>query len=640
MSSTPLAAASAAAVSAASSPGSTHPASATGGSANFFTDNADLQFQFKQAEDFGRTVPWLENQFKEEGGFAKLDEAVSTYEESLTLVGKWCGAEVAPHAREIDAAECRLEGGEVVLHPAMKANLAQACELGILGVDLPRVWGGWNFPFVVSGMMLEMLARACPATMAQFSFYSAPARLMLRFGTEELKKRFVEPLLSGAQSGAICITESEAGSDVGNVRLRAERKEGEWRLTGRKIFITNGGADQSVVVARTDPASMGLAGLSLFVVPRKLERDGAVVANYRIARIEHKVCIHGSATCELEYENSLGYLLGSEGKGWEEIVSFMNEGRVGVALQSVGLMQAAYNTALAYARERVTMGKPIARHELIADQLVEIDVTVRALRALVYRAAATEDRRRAAECEAGTLPAGDARRVELEREAKRLARYGRELTPLLKYEGAEKCMEVCKRALQMHGGYGVITEYDVERYYRDSTIFTLYEGTSQIQALMCLKDNLKWLFGDLGGFAKRWGRALIGRWLPGGRLARLQARAEGELERAFGSLLLRLLRAQFGAAWSAGKRGKALIAALTQVGEHEGVAYARLSAERLTRILATVHAGRVLRDQAGLSPERARLAEDFLARRLPEVRALAEAVCSGERSAIRFATTP
>lgn len=603
---------------------------------NFFTDNPDLLFQFKNALDWGRVVPGLERGFKEEGGFSSVEEAVRTYEEALTLAGRYCATEVAPRAREVDSVEARLEDGEVLLSPAMKANLDKARELGILGPDVERKYGGWNFPMTVTGMMVEMLARACPATMVQYAFFASPARLILRFGTQAVKDRFAPPLLAGERSGAVCITESDAGSDVGNIRTRAELKDGVWRVTGRKQFISNGGADDAVVVARTDPASHGLAGLGLFVVQRSVQRDGRKLTNFTTARIEHKVCIRGSATCELVFEDSEAHILGEPGKGFEYIVSFMNEGRVGVAIQALGHSQAAYATALAYARGRVTMGKPISRHELIADQLVDMDVEIRSLRAMLYRVAAAQDRYTAAEREREALPAGDPRAADLEREMKGLARFGRELTPLLKYQAAEKCMEICKRALQIHGGYGVINDYEVERFYRDSVIFTLYEGTSQIQALMCLKDQMKWLRADIGGFFGRAAGAWLRRWLPGSRLERNLARVEWELQRSLLNILSVFFRHQFLSAFRAGKRGAALWKALGEAAEHEGVAYARLSAERLTRILSVVHAARILRAQAERAPERRKLADDFLARRLPEVVAWAEGIASGERSAIEF----
>jgi alkylation response protein AidB-like acyl-CoA dehydrogenase len=262
---------------------------------------------------------------------------------------------------------------------------------------------------------MEVLSRACTNTLLLYIFHQAPAAMVLRSGTRDQVDRWVRPLAKGEISGAVAMTEPDAGSDVGNLSTAAEPGDGHWRLSGRKQFITNGGGDMCVVLARSEPGSSGLAGLSLFVAPRL--QNGA--PNYRVARPEQKAVIRGSATCELSFDRSCAELLGARGSGFTQILTFMNEARLAVAIQGLGIAEAARRAAEAYAAQRVQMGKPIARHELVADLLLDMEAETAALRALVYRCTQLQDRILAAE-----LRGGDAGEV------RRLKRALRDLTPV------------------------------------------------------------------------------------------------------------------------------------------------------------------------------------------------------------------
>ncbi|HEY2945487.1 MAG TPA: acyl-CoA dehydrogenase family protein, partial [Vicinamibacteria bacterium] len=328
---------------------------------NFYTDNADLQFHLREGIRWEGFVPAWEEGFRFDDGPRSLDEARELYDACLTEVGEFAAREIAPRARDIDEQGVAMRDGEVVQPAALLANVDGLRRMGVLAVDLPREVGGSNFPYSVGAAVLEIIARACTNTMILYAFYQGPAVLILRFGTPEQRERWVKPLAAGDMSGAVAMTEPEAGSDVGAVSTSAAPEGTHWRLQGRKQFVTNGCGDVCVVLARSEPGSKGLDGLSLFVVPRKENgRD-----NYKVARPERKFVIRGSATCELAFDGSCGELLGRRGEGFAAILTFMNEARVAVAVQALGLAQAALVAARGYAEKRVQMGRPIARHELV-----------------------------------------------------------------------------------------------------------------------------------------------------------------------------------------------------------------------------------------------------------------------------------
>jgi alkylation response protein AidB-like acyl-CoA dehydrogenase len=577
---------------------------------NFYTDNADLQFHVRDGISWDRFVPAWEEGFRFEDGPRSLAEARELYDACLTEVGEFAAREIAPRAREIDEQGVSMRDGEVVQPPALLKNIDGLRRMGVLAVDLPRAVGGSNFPYSVGAGVLEIIARACTNTMILYAFYQGPALLILRFGTPEQVERWVKPLAEGAMSGAVAMTEPEAGSDVGAISTSAVPEGTHWRLQGRKQFVTNGCGDVCVVLARSEPGSKGLEGLSLFVVPRKENgRD-----NYKVARPERKLVIRGSATCELAFDGSCGELLGRRGDGFTAILTFMNEARVAVAIQALGLEQAALVAARGYAEKRVQMGRPIARHELVADMLLDMEAEVAALRALVYRCTELQDRITGLE-RAG---ASEAARASLKREL-------RDRTPLVKWLGAERALWVARTAVQVHGGYGVVQDYDVERHYRNALILPIYEGTSQIQALMSLKDQARWM--------------LQSPW----RLARGPVRVQsppGELREALGEMAREYNRClRYALMESLGAGGLALLAVRAVSGrraepDRSDLAYALLCAERLAQMLALTRASEALAAHAPASASRRKVAERYVRRALPVVLMQGELVRSGDRSTL------
>lgn len=534
--------------------------------ASFFTGNADL------VEVFDRVVPWTRVVRAVAGPGANVPETVSTWREILDLAGRYIGSEIAPRAPKVDEIGVVRADGDVRMNEPMTQSLRGLAELGLASPSVPERFGGAALPFTVSMMIAEMLARADLATQVQHGIgWNSPAALIFRFGTDEQKARYLPRLARGEIMGAVAMTEPEAGSDVGNLQATAtDVGDGCYLVDGRKQFISAGQGEFVIVLARA-PGSTGLDGLGLFIV----ERDGR---NYVTERAEHKFTIRGSPTCALVFEGSKAFALGKPGEGWKQILTFMNESRLGVGIQGIGVATAACEKAMDYAAQRVQMGKPIREHPMVADMLLEMRTTVAGARALAYEAAALQDL---------VLFAND----------QRAARDLRELTPLVKWYGTEGAVRVCRLALQVHGGYGVVDEYDVGRYMRDSLITPIYEGTSQIQSLMAVKDLMKWTLQRPASLLRGGPSRLLARASFDGRIGGDLAAARGHVMAGMRLLLGRLVRRKgLGAL-----RGRDL--------SEDDLGPILLHAERLTEALAHTHVARVLGERAKLVPERRALAE-------------------------------
>jgi len=609
-------------------------------SKNLFTENDDLQFHFHHAVDWNQlAAAWHD----ESEGPLDVEETKQQYQEALSLVGEFCAREVAPRAAEIDQTGIQWKDGEVVLPDALLKNLEAAKRLGILAVSLPKDMGGWNFPFTANAMMVELISTACPNTLSYFAFYQSPAMMLMRFGSDELKHEYVPKLASGEISGSVAMTEPEAGSDVGALTTSAmDAGDGAWRINGRKQFITNGAGDIALVLTRTDPKSEGLDGLSMHLVPRFIRRDGKRVRNFEIGKPEHKMSLRGSPTLEQYFENSIGYLIGEAGKGWEYILSFMNEARAAVGIQALGICQAAYRKAFDYAQQRHQMGKAIARHERVADMLLDMELEIKALRALIYDATQAQDRLVGLKkvLEEGRLSESEHRTVT--HLIKKLERYSRELTPLIKYWGAEKAVEISRQALQIHGGYGIFESYEVERHFRNSVITAIYEGTSQIQALMALKDQLNWAIAQPKDFLTNRLALKAAKSKATGPSKKLLAMRD-EISSAIQYLILDTIREKQKGARAAGgslswmkliRQGKSAFSRE----DLKHFSYALLHAERLATMFSLYHGARLLKSLAEDTgdAERIRVAESYLQRRLPVVRFLGAQIRSGDRTTLEY----
>ena len=572
---------------------------------NYFSTNTDLTFYYDKVIDWQRLVPL----FAEAADAARPAATASSWREILTVAGAYVGRQISQRAAEVDRLGTA-HVGDIKVSPPMAENLRGLAEMGLIGLAIPREYGGEGMPFVVQSALFEMLARADAATMVQYGFYSSPAAMILRFGSDGQKQRWVPRLARGEIIGWVAMTEPEAGSDVGNLSTLATRQsDGSWRIDGRKQFISSGNGEVGVLLARAVPGSRGLDGLALFVVPRCVpDADQGERQNLHVERAEDKVCITGSPTCTLAFHDSYAEIMGTPGDGWRQITTFMNEARIAVGVQACGVAQAALIAAADYARERVQMGKPIREHALVAEMLLDMDTTVAGLRALWMESAVAYDLVQGLDRRLHGLSEVDPERPTLEARQKRLARYLRELTPLVKYFGAEEAIRVARTGMQVFGGYGVVKDYEVERYLRDSLILPIYEGTSQIQALMATKDLLKTVMRNPS-------RLLV----PGGHSPWLaRASMDHELGRTYRQAL-RSFSAALGwlmvdVARQIGPRRVAQLVRGSGDLQEADLQYVLLSAERLTQMLAHLHIGRLLAQQAQRWPERRPLAERFLKR--------------------------
>jgi len=532
---------------------------------NYFLENPDL------LTTFDRVVRWDEIVPLTEGKDADVADTVSTWREVLSVAGEYIGTEVSSRARQVDELGVIRDNGTVRISAPLQQNIKGLAELGLIGLSFPKEHGGSGLPFTITAFVVEMLARACASTMIQNGIaYTAPAAMIFRDGSDDQKARYLPALARGEMSGAVAMTEPEAGSDVGNLSTTATLRDGCWLIDGRKQFISAGNGDFVIVLARSTAGSKGLEGLSLFVADRLVEgRD-----NYKVERAEHKFTIRGSPTCSLVFEGTRAMPLGEIGQGWRGITRFMNESRIGVGIQGLGIAQAALVAAQEYAARRVQMDKPIREHPMIAEMLLEMETTVAGLRALIVEAAALQD--------AVTHGANEGTAWRL-----------RELTPLVKWYGSEEAVHTCRRALQIFGGYGVVTEYDVERHMRDALITPIYEGTSQIQSLMAVRDLMRSLLRKPQSLLSGGPSAALARAKFDGDGGRDFAAARSSLVWTLRSLTTGLAR----------KGGVSLLRGGRQPSDEELQPF-MLNAERITETLAHIHVARALGEQAKRVPER------------------------------------
>jgi alkylation response protein AidB-like acyl-CoA dehydrogenase len=602
-------------------------------STNYYLDNDDLRFHIERAFDWSEILALFERNFTAEEGFESEEEAREFFRDILDNVGKYVAAEVAPRVRDMDNKHPQLEDGEVKVSPEMGEIFEGFKEMGLYALNLPRELGGLNAPMTLYFVIAEMLSRADPALLGHYGFHGGIAMSLLAYSMKEgsvehngetlLKTRWddaITEIAAGENFGCMVLTEADAGSDLSAIRTKGVLGEdGKWRVTGQKIFITSGHGQYQLVLAKTENTGNGLKDLSLFMVPRKIERDGEMVDNVEIERLEDKLGIHASITCTLAYDESEAELIGKRGQGFELMLMLMNNARLGVGFEAIGLIEGAYRMAVEYAAERKSMGKPILRHEMIADYLDRMDAELRGLRAVAFSAAHAVDLYNRLEWKLQLDPPADEKeRKELERRIKKMKWRARELTPLIKYEAGEKAVDLARLSLQIHGGVGYTTDYLIEKFFRDAVVLPIYEGTSQVQALMALKDQLGAAIKDPAGFVRRSAQARIQALSARDPLERKLGRMQTKLYGAMQHILTRIARDKWH--WVSEKKMTEWAAAfLKDWDPRRDFAFGLLHAERLTRILVACKTAEVLVDQAKRFPERRELAERYIERTTPDV---------------------
>jgi alkylation response protein AidB-like acyl-CoA dehydrogenase len=495
------------------------------------------------------------------------------------------------------------------------------------------------------------MARADVSIMAHHGFHTGIAMALLvysmREGTTELDEegrivstRFedeIREIVAGDAWGSMDITEPDAGSDMAALRTRAEQDEdGNWYVTGQKMFITSGHGKYHIVIARTeeagDGAFDGLKGLSTFLVPTyRDEPDGTRTRLATVERLEDKLGHHASATCAVRFERTPAQLIGERGDGFRQMLLLMNNARIGVGFECIGLCEAAIRTAQAYAEERRTFGKSIDRHEIIADYFDEMRTDLQGLRALAFDAAQNEEIAYRMETRGKRPGTTEVERERLQREVRRRKKAARRVTPLLKYLGAEKAVEMARRCVQIHGGVGYTTEYGAEKLLRDAMVMPIYEGTSQIQSLMAMKDTLGRIMKNPQDFVARiaqarW-RSISSRDPHTRQLARVQSASLAAQQHLITKTVgdkFKTVRNRPIAEWVDGMS--------RNWDPKRDFAHAMLHAENLTRILADEAICEILLEQAREHPERMPVFERYIERAEPRCRYLLDVITStGDR---------
>ncbi|MDX1778574.1 MAG: acyl-CoA dehydrogenase family protein, partial [Thermodesulfobacteriota bacterium] len=406
-------------------------------------------------------------------------DAVDNYKRVLSVLGEIAGEYCAPRSEEVDLNGASFDGRKVTYARGTSEALKLFAQSDLMGMTLPRKYGGLNFPAVIFTMAQEIISRADASLQNLFGLQGV-AEIIHAFASQELQEKYLPLFSQGKVTGAMALTEAEAGSDLQNVKLKAVQDDsGTWYLTGVKRFITNGNADILLVLARSDFDEEGGLGLSLFLCEGK---DGVTVR-----RIEEKLGIHGSPTCELQFDRVPARLIGERKRGLVTyVLALLNGARIGTAAQSIGIAQAALQEARVFASTRLQYGRRIDTIPAVAEMLTEMQVQIEAARALTYEASVIMDRtagtaRKLISLQQDTSQTDPATVKALKKEAKKYERLVLLLTPLAKYFSTEMSNRVTSDAIQVLGGSGYMKDYPVERYYRDARITNIYEGTSQLQ---------------------------------------------------------------------------------------------------------------------------------------------------------------
>jgi len=451
---------------------------------NFYLDNPDIQFQLEKM-DLRETFELKEKGYSlhetHPAAPRNYKDAKDNCRLMLEILGEICARVIAPRAAEADEEGAQYSDGDVQYSAPTVEALEALKQAELLGAMLPREYGGLNLPESIYQMMVEMVSRAEAGLMTIFGLQEISA-LINELGGEGDKKRVLPRFVRGEVGGAMILTEADAGSDLGAVQTRANLNEadGTWRLNGVKRFITNGNAEIQLVLARSEEGSSDARGLSLFLV----ERDETV----RIRRIENKLGIHTSPTCEIQYKNTPAILIGKRRFGLLRYsMQLMNGARLAVGSQALGIAEAAYREAYRYASERIQFGRPIRELPAVARMLLTMRSELAATRALLYETSHWVDSLKCYDQMLENNPSADPAIRQKQKQASNLADI---LTPLVKYYSSEMGNRVCYQALQVHGGVGYMREFNVERHYRDVRITNIYEGTSQLQVVAAITKLL------------------------------------------------------------------------------------------------------------------------------------------------------
>ena len=562
---------------------------------NFFLDNQDIRFLFDHLDLMQLARIQELDAANGDADYAPVDEEdmVDNYRRALEIIGQITADVIAPNAEDVDREGNTLnDDGTVTLHPSVQENLDRLGQADLLGFTLPRKYGGLNCPNLVYTMATEIVSRGDGSFMNMFGLQGI-AETINAFADSEIKDYALPKFATGEVTGAMVLTEPDAGSDLQAVRLRAHQDDdGNWLLSGVKRFITNGCGEILLVLARSEHDIADGRGLSLFFA----ERGPSV----RVRHLENKLGIHGSPTCELVFENTPAKLVGERQRGLiTYVLALMNGARVGIAAQSLGIAEAAYRLARTYAHTRQQFGGPIERLPAVAEMVTDMQIALEAARTLTYHTSFVCDHEnnnlRILEWSEDLDKDEKKRRKQNSRKYKRLNSM---LTPMSKYYASEMCCYVADTAIQVLGGSGYMKDYAAERYLRDARITTIYEGTSQLQVVAAVR-------GVASG--------VLETWLADYETIDYQDDLLDDLKQ-------KLIQ------------GKQQILEAVQFVKRQSGSYLDLSGRRLVDSAITLMVGHLFLGQAAVDERKRRVARRFIESRLPVLEMNLRQVLSGDTS--------
>ena len=447
--------------------------------ANYYSDHPEIEFHLNHPL-MKRVVDLKERNYVEKDLFedapVNYEDAIENYKRLLDITGDVAANIIEPNSEDVDLEGPHLENGRMIYASKTFENLDATRKAGLWGLSMPRRYGGLNLPNAIFSMASEIIAAADAGFQNIWSLQSCIDTLY-EFGSEEQRQKYI-PRICAGETMSMDLTEPDAGSDLQRVMLKATQDEdGTWRLNGVKRFITNGDSDIHLVLARSEEGTKDGRGLSMFIYDK---RDGGVTVRH----IEHKLGIHGSPTCELVYKNAKAELCGNTRLGLiKYVMALMNGARLGIAAQSVGVEQEAYNEGLAYAKERAQFGEKIINFPAVYDMLSRMKAKLDAGRSLLYCCARYVDIYKALEDIARDTKLTPEERQEM----KKYTRLADAFTPLAKGMNSEYANQNAYDAISIHGGSGFIMEYKCQRLFRDARIFSIYEGTTQLQVVAAIR---------------------------------------------------------------------------------------------------------------------------------------------------------
>ena len=447
--------------------------------ANYYSDHPEIEFHLNHPL-MKRVVDLKERNYAEKDQFedapVNYEDAIENYKRLLDITGDVAANIIEPNSENVDLEGPHLENGRMIYASKTFENLDATRKAGLWGLSMPRRYGGLNLPNAIFSMASEIIAAADAGFQNIWSLQSCIDTLY-EFGSEEQRQKYI-PRICAGETMSMDLTEPDAGSDLQRVMLKATQDEdGTWRLNGVKRFITNGDSDIHLVLARSEEGTKDGRGLSMFIYDK---RDGGVTVRH----IEHKLGIHGSPTCELVYKNAKAELCGNTRLGLiKYVMALMNGARLGIAAQSVGVEQEAYNEGLAYAKERAQFGEKIINFPAVYDMLSRMKAKLDAGRSLLYCCARYVDIYKALEDIARDTKLTPEERQEM----KKYTRLADAFTPLAKGMNSEYANQNAYDAISIHGGSGFIMEYKCQRLFRDARIFSIYEGTTQLQVVAAIR---------------------------------------------------------------------------------------------------------------------------------------------------------